>query len=201
MIEPFKLSCPVCGGQNCPSYHGTYCREKVIDEKGTYYKNYRIVRFKCNKKCRKKTSCKTFSLLPCGLIPYKPYSIGFIVKILKKWLFGGKSIKEYLDYLSGSCVCSISGISSVLLYRFRSLILESIEKLFIYSRDKNLLKVMNVEDKKVRVKTFLNYLEGRIDGKTRAPCKYGYEFYESNGGYSRNSPFLFGTPSQFRATY
>jgi hypothetical protein len=84
------------------------------------------------------------------------------------------------------------------LYIFRSLILESIEKLFIYRKDKNLLQVINVEDKKIRVKNFLNYLEGKIDGKARTPCEYGYEFYESNGGYRKNSPFLFGTPSQFR---
>ncbi len=121
------------------------------------------------------------------------------MKIMRLWLLHNKSIKEVIDYISELdksrllCTCAVN------LYSFFAVILNSIEKLFICGYYKRLCNLLNSYDKKTMIKNFLWYLEGKFDGKARAPCIFGYNFYCRCGGYKKNSHFLYGTPSQFRA--
>ncbi|MEQ8187643.1 MAG: hypothetical protein ABRQ39_06685 [Candidatus Eremiobacterota bacterium] len=197
-MEPFKSYCPVCGGEDCPTYLGFYCRQ-VVDEKGTYYESYRILRFKCNRKGKKKPRHRTFSLLPFGLIPYSKYSTGFIMKILRLWLLQSKSIKEVIDYISELDKSGVLCTGPVSLYSFLAYILNGIEKLFVCGHYRRLCSLLNSYDRKTMIKNFFCYLEGKFDGKARDPCVFGYNFYRRCGGYRKNSHFLFGTPSQFRS--
>lgn len=49
LSDEFKNCCPICHGSDCAQFHGYYFRQ-IIDEKGTYYKEFPIIRFRCQKK-------------------------------------------------------------------------------------------------------------------------------------------------------
>jgi hypothetical protein len=49
LLDYFEQCCPICHASNCAQFHGYYLR-KVVDEKGTYYEDFPIIRFKCQKK-------------------------------------------------------------------------------------------------------------------------------------------------------
>ena len=56
--------CPLCGGKDCAGFIGYYTRV-VIDEHGTYFKEFPIARYVCKGKGERSWSGhKTFSLLP-----------------------------------------------------------------------------------------------------------------------------------------
>lgn len=187
----------MCGGLACPRFLGVYSREEVISSRGTIYKDFEIVRFLCREKGKKDPSHKTFSLLPYELIPYGKYSIEFVFDAIKALYAAGKSQKEVLDYIneiSGGKLCVEQSILPV----FKNLLIESIDKLLTSRKYIELESFLNQRSPELRIKQLLNYIKDRYESPIRGPCELGYEFYERNGTYKSNSPFLFGTPSQYR---
>ncbi len=197
IAEEFKESCPICGGGNCAKYNGYYTRQ-VVDEGGTYHKNYRIIRFKCNKKGKKCNKHLTFSMLPSGLIPYVKYSVGFILKSLSEIIREGKSIKEVLNNLTLSGNSELLTISPGEIYQFKKYVNTGINRLTAVRYDGIEIYLNKAVSVIERISCFLKYLSGETDGKIRSLEKLSYDFYENQGGYKTNSMFLLGIPSQFR---
>lgn len=108
------------------------------------------------------------------------------------------------------------------IYSFRKLILETIHKLWIskyyyelkigkYHSMNNINNMNNMNTninsesgEKGLINTFLQVskefecLKLSLSKPIRGPCALSMDFYLEGGSYVLNSPFLFGTPSQFR---
>ena len=188
----FNDYCPICSSTNCARFLGYYNRP-VVTKEGIYYKDFPIIRYKCRNNGNKRQKHVTFSLLPHELIPYVKYSVEFIFKILFDIYVNDLSEKSALDIISQLCNEEVLSISPASVYNFKCLILNSIDKLNISGFYDEIKYLMNSDD---RVKLFVLYLYEVHP--VRAPSDYGYDFYKAHGFYKTNSPFLWGTPSQFR---
>lgn len=182
----------------CPRFLGVYTRKRVITSGGICYNEFPIVRFRCRETGKRSPDQdKTFSLLPYELFPYVKYSIDFVFDILKSLYVDDKSQKEVLDYInmvSGGELCPEQSI----FVNFKSCIIESIDKLLALKSYKELKVLLNQKNVDLRISSLLNYIICRYGCPIRGPCELSYDFYEKNGNYKENSPFLFGTPSQYR---
>jgi len=168
-----------------------------VDEKGTYFKEFPIARYKCNEKGCPKVEHKTFSLLPYQLIPYCKYAIEFMLKTMNYWKTEKHSINKTLDFVFEKLK---TDISSNELYKFAKIIEIAIEKI-IACNVKGLI-FASIIDKKERIIKFIEYSENyscyKFEEEIRGPPALNIDFYVNNGGYIKNAQFLFGTPSQFR---
>ncbi len=189
----FDDCCPICEGKDCPRFLAVYYRE-VVDENGTYYKFFPILRFICKRKGFKKTKHRTFSLLPTPLVPYSKYSLPFVFKAIKEWKLNGKSVKEVLDELTLMEETGVLCVNPSNLYQFEKLLLTATEKILTTEFLLHTHSSLNIPNKDKRIGNFLGFFDERI----RAPSAIAYRFYLHGGGYRKNAPFLFGTPSQFR---
>lgn len=172
----YTFCCPICHGEDCCRFHGYYYRQ-VIDEKGTYYKNFPIARYICRGKGEKSFRHKTFSLFPYKLIPYCKYSIDFIFSVINFWISESnfETFKKYTE------------LASILqIYRFQRLIINTSEK-YLISQDESMEDFIK----------FCNEYESCYY-EIRGPTALNLDYYLSNGKYIENSQFLFGTASQFR---
>jgi hypothetical protein len=202
LLYDFAHNCPLCGGKDCVKFIGYYYRG-VIDEKGTYYKEFPIARYLCTRKgIAVFVKDRTFSLLPYQLIPYTKYSIPFVIYSLRKLYDEDSSVKELLDYLAGVETGQYIDLSSSTFYAFKAFILACITKILAVGFYKEVASSLQSPSEKERIKVFLVFVEDFICGKAsvliRGPCALGYDYYMANGGYLKNGHFLFGTPSQFR---
>jgi hypothetical protein len=83
-IIKWEEFCPLCGAKGCATFLGFYKRKKVYDG-DEIYQNVLIFRFKCNRlNAVPAGTHRTFSLLPCFLIPYSQYSINSAIKIAEE---------------------------------------------------------------------------------------------------------------------
>ena len=194
-IPDFSDYCPICSKENCARFLRFYYRP-VVTEEGIYYKDFPIIRYKCNGKGNKKIKDVTFSLLPHELIPYVKYSKGFIFKILFNIHVHKMSEKTALDIISQLCSEEVLCISPATVYNFKCCILKGIDRLGISKLYPVLEDIINTPDRGKRLRLFVLYLHSIKH--IRSPCEFSYEFYVKNGSYKTNSPFLWGTPSQFR---
>jgi hypothetical protein len=198
-----KKCCPLCGGADCAVFIGYYPRG-VIDENGTYFKEFPVARFLCRGKGKRTPGMdRTFSLLPYQLVPYTKYSISFIIKSMKARYEDGLSISQLQDYLADFGKDEILSISADQILGFEQIILEAVgkitatghyqefeEKVCSRSADQEILAVF-IE--------FSCYFECcKTEPSIRGPCGLGYDFYLNEGGFLQQAHFLFGTPSQFR---
>lgn len=183
----------MCGGKNCAKFFQYYTR-RVIDENGTYFKEFPIARFKCHGKGFKNDSKgNTFSLLPYQLVPYTKYSIPFIFKVLKARHINSLSIYKVQEYIDTICVSEILPLDSEQLLKFKQLIVETIDKILIdnnYKENKELFEYTG-ED---LLKYFINFAEDFICRKVepciRGPSALGLDYYLNGGGYINNAYFL-----------
>ncbi len=192
----------MCGAENCAQFIGYYYRE-VIDEKGTYYKAFPIARYLCNRKGKAlSVTHRTFSLLPCQLVPYSKYSLPFILNALRKVYGEDSSVKGLLDYLAGFGSGEYIDLSASAFYAFRAFILTAIDKMLAMGFYKEISAQLQTSSEKQRIRIFIVFAEDfsccKTDPEIRGPCALGYDYYMEDGGYMRNAHFLFGTPSQFR---
>lgn len=113
------------------------------------------------------------------------------------WKLDDHTIYQTLNFVFDQLHKEIS-ISQI--YRFSKLIEDSIEKIIVTGFSNKIKFVAH--SKKGRIVDFLNYCNDficcKIETRIRGPTSLNIDFYLSNDGYFKNSPFLFGTPSQFR---
>lgn len=199
----FRTRCPICGGKDCARFIEYYTRG-VIDENGTYYKNFPIARYVCEAKGGQGIGThKTFSLLPYQLVPYIKYSVPFIIKMLKVKHIEGLSISKLQDHVANFGEDEILPISADQLSDFKELINDAISKILTtecYRELREEVSLMSSEQK--RLIAFIEFAKSfecaKVNPRIRGPCGLNYDFYLNEGGYLYNAPFLFGTPSQFR---
>jgi hypothetical protein len=183
---------------------GYYYRE-VIDENGRYYKDFPIPRFLIkNPNIFPFVKHKTFSLLPYQLIPYRKYSIFFLITVMKHRCIDLMTLHKLQEYIfdfssrtGGYIELSISRI-----YSLKRLIDEAITKLLASGYYSDFERIFQSESKMDRIRAFINisldFFCYKVLPPIRGPCALSYDYYLQGGGYLRNHYFLFGTPSQFR---
>ena len=195
--------CPLCGGKDCARFIGYYTRI-VIDEHGTYFKEFPIARYICEGKGkRRQTGHKTFSLLPYQLVPYTRYSIPFIIKSLQARYEEGLSIIELQDYVAGFGKDDILQISADQFINFKQIVLEAVHRITATGHYQELAKeVLSRSTEQQIVVVFIAFASRfeccKVEPSIRGPCGLGYDFYLNEGGFAEGAHFLFGTPSQFR---
>lgn len=170
---------------------------------GTYYKAYPIARYVCTRKgSTALIKHRTFSLLPCQLVPYTKYSIPFIIRCLKKVYGEERSVKELLDYLAGLEAENYRELSAGTFQYFKAFILACINRMSVAGFYKEVESALQSPFGRERIKAFLIFAENFACHKTspsiRGPCALGYDYYLLSGGCFKNGYFLFGIPSQFR---
>ena len=106
-MEPWDQSCPVCGAKGCMDLFDNYDRYLVSWEDG------RAVSRVVTVERRQCASCgHTHAVLPSCLIPYKSYSLRFILIVLRSYLLRVCPIEQ---------LCERYGISISTLYRWLKL--------------------------------------------------------------------------------
>jgi len=174
----------------------------VVDEHGTYYKEFPIARYRCYAKGKRKIPHSTFSLLPHQLIPYTRYSIPFIMKILEELSLPDSAIDAAIDYVAGLGKDDILSISAIKIRILKGLGIEAIERIQVSGYYKDIHDEFNVPSIRQRLRVFMEFAKGfccqKTDSPIRGPCGLSYDFYLQGGSYYNNALFLFGTPSQFR---
>lgn len=86
--------------------------------------------------------------------------------------------------------------------RFERLFEEAMDKIDKFSGSNYTIKEkLKGFEEEGRLRIFIEYATEFICQKTNpsihGPCGLSYDYYLSLGGFFRNAPFLFGTPSQF----
>jgi hypothetical protein len=79
-LSPLASVCPACSAKGSLSPHASYERGIAIYADGVHYERMRIVRHLCG--CG-----RTHAVLPELIIPYRTYSILFILMVLKAYHF------------------------------------------------------------------------------------------------------------------
>jgi hypothetical protein len=199
----FRTCCPLCGRADCAIFIAYYTRV-VIDEHGTYFKEFPIARYLCKAKGKRSPGeHRTFSLLPYQLVPYTRYSIPFIIKSLRARYEEGLSIVGLQDYLADFGRDDILPISADQLLEFKHIVLEAVHKITATGHYPELAGevIAKSTDQQIVVAfiTFASCFECcKVEPAIRGPCGLGYDFYLHEGGSCHRAHFLFGTPSQFR---
>lgn len=196
-INPnFIAHCPICGGKHSPQFIGYYYRH-VIDEKGNYYKDFPIGRYKC------RSRGKTFSLLPYQLVPYRRHCIPFITQILKLRYKQGLSIYKVQDCIARLGQMDILNIAANQINRFKNIVIEAINKInalgYYPEFDENVKEKTTDKDIMAAFIEFAQVFECfKVEPSIKGESGLNYDFYINGGGYYQNAQYLFGTASQFR---
>jgi hypothetical protein len=211
VVNSFHSHCPLCGEFDCARFLGYYYRQ-VIDEKGRYYRDFPVPRFVCQREEKhaivnnvNNANHRTFSLLHYHLVPYSPYSLPFVVKVLQARHIDGMTVERIQAYLGDitSSEDDYKELSASGIFAFKELFLKAVTKILVsgyYPRLSD--ELVGTSQESVRIKIFLAFCQDFICQKytspIRGPCALSYDFYITGGSYLRNAFFLFGTPSQFR---
>ncbi len=173
-----------------------YYRE-VVDEYGTYFKAFPIMRYICRKKRL------TVSLLPYQLKPYTKYSIPFMFKILTIMYTENKSQKEILDYVANMGKEDILSMNVIYLKIFKECAEQAVSKVVISGYYPEIKSTINrLSNRESIIKAFVEFaikFESTIlCNPIRGPSALSFDYYTRGGGYIKDADFLFGTPSQKR---
>ena len=106
-MMPWDQSCPVCGAKGCMDMSGHYERYLVSWSDGSVIsRTITVERYQC-------ASCgHTHAILPSCLIPYKSYSLRFILIVLRSYFLHVSPVEK---------LCEGYGISISTLYRWLKL--------------------------------------------------------------------------------
>jgi hypothetical protein len=115
-MSVFGHACPACGVKGKLSEYASYDRDLVLADGAAVYRKIRISRLRC--------ACgRTHAVLPELIVPYRSYSLLFILTALKTYFFRnilGKTVSDIaLEY--GTAVST--------LYEWKKLFLEHRELL------------------------------------------------------------------------
>ncbi len=209
----FRDRCPICGAADCAQFIGYYLRP-VIDEEGRFIKDFPVARFLCNGKGAVPiVNHKTFSLLHYHLIPYRRYSIPFLIKVMESRYIDQKTLQVISDYIIKFTATGPVGtdyecieISPGNILAFEPLFEEAINKImtcqYYQTVKQQWQKIFDRDRQPIGIKGFLEFCSQfeclKIQPSIRGPTALSYDFYITGGAYKRNNHFLFGTPSQFR---
>ena len=106
-MMPWTRPCPICGAKGCMDAFGHYDRYLVSwEDGGAVSRIITVERYRCG-------SCgHTHAILPSCLIPYKSYSLRFVLTVLRNYFLHTCPVEK---------LCPRYGISISTLYRWREL--------------------------------------------------------------------------------
>lgn len=181
----FKEGCPCCGRVLCAEFLGYYTRNVVTNE-GLLIKDFPILRYVCRAPRHKAGQHRTFSLLPAQMIPYRRPSVDFLMGIMKNFLATQDTVAKRLamaldQFPAGSAA---ENLSASHLWDWCGLLRETSQKLSLWQGQAffGLGPAMDF-----------------IAAYSGGPVRLSLDYYQAHSTWQGNSPFLFGTPSQFRA--
>lgn len=92
-LQVNKVTCPICGAKYNCTFFSSYSRNMITFENGSNTcHNISVTRVYCN-------SCsRTHAILPYNLIPHGSYSLSFILKVLRAYFLGTKTVADLCDY-------------------------------------------------------------------------------------------------------
>ena len=205
-IPDFSDKCPICGGVNCASYHGTYTRGVICPLTGFSVLDFQVLRYFCKKTGNDRTcNHKTFSLLPFMLVPYRLLPLNFM--ILAVWLRINRHlslttaldvIEDELSSLDDILDCiNISAVRS-----WEQMIMAAIA-LFL-STDINMITEAQYKQLQgsdgfwLFLKIIIDYKSKSTNHPIRGPDIFSWDFYQQSGETDQCAFFLFGKASQHR---
>ena len=88
-MVPSKQTCPSCGSTHCCNYYDKYDRNMVVFINGNVIAHrVWVPRLECS-------SCKTtHAFLPACLIPHSPYSLLFVLEVLRSYFSGSLKVAQ-----------------------------------------------------------------------------------------------------------
>lgn len=175
-----------------------------MDEEGRHFKDFPIARFLIeDPNDFGQVKHKTFSLLPYQLIPYRKFSIPFLIKVMGIGCKDKMSVHRLQQRVFDFTFKNGNGLElcAARTYEFKSLIDQAITKLLSSGFYPEFIPRFQTGSLWEKVRIFLDisgeFYCHKVIPSIRGPCALGYDYYLSGGGYQRNHYFLFGTPSQF----
>ena len=179
-----KKRCPACHKSGCTMGHGYYKRWGY--DENNHLIRIKIKRYLCRNNASRGLRPATISLLLDSLAPYKKYSLIIMSYCVAQWKDIGMKINQALENLwRGEYIeDSLQNLEASQVYQFIKLFGAAFHKYRISRKDEE----CSLED-------FIGYC--RMNNYHGAEV-VALEYYEANGGWMRNSHFLFGVASQFR---
>ena len=198
-FREWKGPCPLCGALDCAKFLGFYHRKRIYFS-DTVFENVLVIRFTC---CRHNPvspgTHRTFSLLPCHLIPKSPYSIQSILEVTAA-----------LEDHSGNACQTAKALD--LLYETMNPEPEAVARMGLYVREAidklNRLpeEIVKAIDWKMPSSTsvvsefsaFADHYQSQVLAHASGAEALSYDYFHV---FQKNLPymhrrFLFGTPSQ-----
>ncbi len=204
----FSDKCPLCGGQDCARYHGTYQRGAESPKERFSVTDLPIIRILCLEKGdKKKCDHRTVSLLPLELIPYRKLSLKFMILAVFIKLQTGIGRINVLSKIEKVLV-KLADIAQFLnewsLYQWEILAREAFKR-FIesdFSKSSYIPNIIKSDDPQERMIEFLKlsivYKSEYIIDPIRGPDNLAFDFFQSQDGSGQLGRFLFGVASQHR---
>jgi len=199
----YRTDCPLCGGKNCAVRIGFYERKKVIID-NKIYENVPIARWLCQRKGYKKSTHKTFSLLPFQLIPYHRHGLNFIFNTVNFHHYNSSSLVQTKDFISVKGVDTDLPLENNQIHNFKHIFSQALLKLTSIAEVKDQISQASYWDSSDPIGTmlqFINDYESRflatqqlhVSNAEKLALDFLYHF--QTGDYFQRH-FLFGTPSQ-----
>jgi len=184
----FKNCCPICHRPDCARLYAFYFRP-AYDEKNRFIPALIIARYECRTNRAKKKKSQTFSLLPDCLCPYRKYSIKITVQCVTVWQKYKQKISKTVKNIflrDKDADEKLFNLEAPHISEFINLFKATLIK---YRLWKNISREYGLVE-------FISLCGGN---KYQQSVLLAREYYEGNGGVLKNSQFLFGKASQFRA--
>lgn len=185
---------------NCATYLGCYLRKKIYF-RNKVYSNVTIIRFECNRKQPNVSvgTHRTFSLLPCPLIPYQSHTISVCLTIAKT-LANQHGHASQTAYLTDNQFLEATPEPAVVL-RIGQMVYAAIAKLHHVAQTvAGTGWRTNTEPGRERLAEFIRFVQRYRSQELQEQgiCALCYDYFYL---FQRQQPymqrdFLFGTPSQ-----
>lgn len=195
--------CSLCGGNNCAVRIGFYTRKLVVVD-NRIYENVPIARWLCQRKGYRKSTHKTFSLLPFQLIPYHRHGLTVIVDTMNFHHHNGFSLVQTKDFISDRGVDSDLPLENNHIHDFRNIFSQALLKLSSIAELKQQISQASYWDSSDLIATmlqFINSYESRLLATRQLHASHteqlalDFLYHFQSGDYFQRH-FLFGTPSQ-----
>lgn len=196
IFPDFSDKCPLCGAPDCAYHYAVYTR-KGININGKILVVV-VARYLCRSKgVREIGTDRTFSLLPSCLMPYRRPHLQIVQMLLYYWMVLGKSIEEVLGYAADEISEGFYPDISFL-YKYKVLFLRSLVK---FNFSESFQEKIYSDKNRTALYYFLEQINVYKYNQLGMTAVEGIEgislaYYHKEGGWEKNSHFLFGTAYQ-----
>lgn len=200
LFKKWEELCPLCQAKGCAKFLGYYFRKRLywLDR---LYTNILIIRFECKRfNPVPPGTHRTFSILPCPLIPYSQYPIPSALGIAEALVHNDGDVIKTVKTLEQRYTEVNPEPSTII--RIGDIVQEAIEKLNRLSQDLKenigwrINKLMPYRD---QLSSFISFVKNYQRQKARDLAYDYFDLFQKDVPYMQRD-FLFGTPSQLLLT-